>query len=88
MRPLLDRFILGFPVLFLKQYPYAWIAIVALWPRSPALASLFGLADDPPALRQRRVHRRLGHHDRDVPVRRAAAGARRTRLSGALAAAA
>jgi hypothetical protein len=40
MRPLLDRFILGFPVLFLKQYPYAWIAIVALWPRSPVVASL------------------------------------------------
>jgi hypothetical protein len=41
MRPLLDRFILGFPVLFLKQYPYAWIAFVALWPRSPSVASLF-----------------------------------------------
>ena len=33
------------------------------------------LADDPAALRQRRVRRRLGHHDGDVPVRRAAAGA-------------
>jgi hypothetical protein len=41
MRPFLDRFILGFPVLFLKQYPYAWIAIVALWPRSPSLATFF-----------------------------------------------
>ncbi len=41
MKPFLDRFILSFPVLFLKQYPYAWIAIVALWPRSPSLASLF-----------------------------------------------
>jgi hypothetical protein len=41
MRPLLDRFILGFPVLFLKQYPYAWIAFVALWPRSPSVAILF-----------------------------------------------
>jgi hypothetical protein len=41
MKPLLDRFILGFPVLFLKQYPYAWIAIVALWPRSPSVALLF-----------------------------------------------
>jgi hypothetical protein len=41
MKAFLDRFILGFPVLFLKQYPYAWIAIVALWPRSPAVASLF-----------------------------------------------
>ena len=43
MRPFLDRFILNFPVLILKQYPYAWIVIVALWPRSPALASLFVL---------------------------------------------
>lgn len=41
MKSLFDRFILGFPVLFLKQYPYAWIAIVALWPRSPSVASLF-----------------------------------------------
>lgn len=41
MRPLLDRFILGFPVLFLKQYPYAWIAVVALWPRSPSFSMLF-----------------------------------------------
>lgn len=41
MKQFLDRFILGFPVLFLKQYPYAWIAVVALWPRSPSLASLF-----------------------------------------------
>ena len=43
MSPLLDRFILSFPVLFLKQYPYAWIAFVTLWPRSPALASFFVL---------------------------------------------
>jgi hypothetical protein len=41
MKAFLDRFILGFPVLFLKQYPYAWIAIVALWPRSPSIAGLF-----------------------------------------------
>lgn len=37
----LNRFILGFPVLFLKQYPYAWIAVVALWPHSPSLAAAF-----------------------------------------------
>ena len=43
MRSFLDRLILGFPVLFLKQYPYAWIAIVALWPRSPAFTSFFFL---------------------------------------------
>jgi hypothetical protein len=41
MRSFLDRFILGFPVLFLKQYPYAWIAAVALWPRSPSFGMLF-----------------------------------------------
>jgi hypothetical protein len=41
MKQFLDRFILGFPVLFLKQYPYAWIAVVALWPRSPSVAALF-----------------------------------------------
>ena len=43
MKPFLDRFILGFPVLFLKQYPYAWIAIVALWPNSPTLIALLFL---------------------------------------------
>jgi hypothetical protein len=41
MKQALNRFILGFPVLFLKQYPYAWIAVVALWPRSPSIAALF-----------------------------------------------
>jgi hypothetical protein len=41
MRTFLDRFILGFPVLFLKQYPYAWIAVVALWQRTRPLAGLF-----------------------------------------------
>ncbi|HSL45871.1 MAG TPA: hypothetical protein VK897_20725 [Anaerolineales bacterium] len=41
MKAFLDRFILGFPVLFLKQYPYAWIAAVVLWSQSPSFASLF-----------------------------------------------
>jgi hypothetical protein len=41
MKVYLDRFILSFPVLFLKQYPYAWIAIVAVWPKSRLIASLF-----------------------------------------------
>lgn len=41
MKPFLDRFILGLPVLFLKQYPFAWIALVAFWPRSPLVASFF-----------------------------------------------
>ena len=41
MKEFLDRFILSFPVLFLKQYPYAWIAVVVLWPYSHSLAALF-----------------------------------------------
>lgn len=41
MRAFLDRFILGFPVLFLKQYPYAWIAVVVFWQRAPSIAGLF-----------------------------------------------
>ena len=41
MTQTLNRFILGFPVLFLKQYPYAWIVFVALWPRSPSMALVF-----------------------------------------------
>jgi hypothetical protein len=32
------------------------------------------VAHDPAALRRRRVRRRLGHHDGDVPVGRTAAG--------------
>lgn len=41
MKQALNRLILWFPVLFIKQYPYAWIAVVALWPRSPSIAALF-----------------------------------------------
>lgn len=41
MKQYLDRFILGIPVLFLKQYPYAWIPFVALWPTSPSIAVVF-----------------------------------------------
>lgn len=41
MRAFLDRLILSFPVLFLKQYPYAWIAAVVLWPHSPSMAGFF-----------------------------------------------
>lgn len=40
MKNSLDRFILRFPVMFLKQYPYAWVAVVALWPRSPWLIGI------------------------------------------------
>jgi hypothetical protein len=41
MRQIFDRFILGLPILFLKQYPYAWIGFVALWPYSPSMALVF-----------------------------------------------
>jgi hypothetical protein len=41
MKQFLDRFILGFPVLFLKQYPYAWIAAVALWRWPPGFSAIF-----------------------------------------------
>ncbi len=41
MKRTLDRFILGLPILFLKQYPYAWIGFVALWPHSPSMALVF-----------------------------------------------
>ena len=44
---------------------------------APGHQGLLELADDPAALRQGRVRRRLRHHPRDVPGRRAAAASRR-----------
>jgi hypothetical protein len=41
MRPFLDRFILGIPRLYIKQFPYAWIAFIALWIWPPNLSSIF-----------------------------------------------
>ncbi len=41
MRQILDRFILAIPVLFIKQFPYAWIAAVALWAWPPAFSAIF-----------------------------------------------
>ena len=41
MRPALDRFILGVPLLFIKQFPYAWIALIALWTWPPIVPGLF-----------------------------------------------
>lgn len=37
----LDRFILEFPRLYIKQFPYAWIALVVLWTWPPNLSLLF-----------------------------------------------
>lgn len=41
MKTFLDTFILSFPILFLKQYPYAWIAVVILWDWPPILSATF-----------------------------------------------
>jgi hypothetical protein len=38
MKQWLDRFILGVPILLLKQYPYAWLVFVVFWPRSSSTA--------------------------------------------------
>ena len=39
MKRTLDRFILSLPLLFIKQFPYAWIAFVALWAWPPSFVS-------------------------------------------------
>jgi hypothetical protein len=41
MKNFLDRFILGIPRLYLKQFPYAWIAFIALWTWPPNLSFVF-----------------------------------------------
>ncbi len=41
MRQFLDHFILAFPVLFLKQFPYAWIAAIAFWAWPPFFSGIF-----------------------------------------------
>lgn len=41
MRQFLDRFILAIPVLLIKQFPYAWIAAVALWTWPPGFSWIF-----------------------------------------------
>jgi hypothetical protein len=41
MNPTLDRFILSFPRLFIKQYPYAWFPLVVLWTWPPNLSLVF-----------------------------------------------
>ena len=43
MKRSLDKFILYMPVLFIKQYPYAWIAAVVLWTWPPNLSGIFFL---------------------------------------------
>ncbi len=41
MSTFLDRFILGIPRLFIKQYPYAWFPLVVLWAWPPNLSLIF-----------------------------------------------
>jgi len=41
MRQALDQFILAIPVLFIKQFPYAWIAAVVLWSWPPTFSIVF-----------------------------------------------
>lgn len=41
MKSFLDRFILGIPHLYIKQFPYAWIVFIALWTWPPNLSSIF-----------------------------------------------
>lgn len=38
MRTFFDRFILGIPRLYIKQFPYAWIIFIALWAWPPSLS--------------------------------------------------
>jgi hypothetical protein len=41
VKSFLDRFILGIPRLYIKQFPYAWIVFIALWTWPPNLSLIF-----------------------------------------------
>lgn len=41
MKQVLDRFILAIPVLFIKQFPYAWIAAITFWSWPPTFSVVF-----------------------------------------------
>jgi len=41
MKPALDHLILGIPVLFIKQFPYAWIAAITFWSWPPTFSIVF-----------------------------------------------
>src|SRR5690349_23314161 len=41
MKQTLDQFILAIPVLFIKQFPYAWIAAVVFWSWPPTFSAVF-----------------------------------------------
>lgn len=40
MPPPFDRFILGVPRLFIKQYPYAWFPLVVMWDKSANVSAV------------------------------------------------
>lgn len=41
MKTTLDHFILAIPVLFIKQFPYAWIAAIVFWSWPPTFSLVF-----------------------------------------------
>lgn len=41
MKQFLDQFILAIPVVFIKQYAFAWIAAVAFWTWPPVVSGIF-----------------------------------------------
>ncbi len=43
MKQFLDRFVLGIPLLFIKQFPYAWILVIALWSWPPIVSGAIAL---------------------------------------------
>jgi hypothetical protein len=43
MKTFLDRFVLAIPLLFIKQFPYAWILVIALWTWPPIVSGILAL---------------------------------------------
>ena len=41
LKDMLNHFILAIPVLFIKQFPYAWIAAVVFWSWPPTFSAVF-----------------------------------------------
>lgn len=41
MKSSLDRLVLNIPRLFIKQYPYAWFPLIALWTWPPGISIIF-----------------------------------------------
>src|SRR5689334_11425753 len=41
MRSFFERFILGIPRLYIKQFPYAWIIFIVLWAWPPNISIIF-----------------------------------------------